>query len=428
MCPSCRAEYENPLDRRFHAEPNACANCGPLLSLCATQSTEPSATTAEAISETLDLLRAGKIIAIKGIGGFHLACDATKDEAVHNLRQRKYREEKPFALMAASTEMVREYCHVSAAEQELLLSVARPIVLLRRRKTGAIAEAVAPRINLFGFMLPYSPLHHLLFENLEQPLVMTSANVSDEPICFRDDEARERLATIADYFLTHNRRIHMRTDDSVVRIVRAAKPQHPKRVTGKDPQPEDAFILRRSRGFAPAPIRTAFKFQRQILGCGAELKNTFCLTRETHAFISPHVGDLENLETLRSFTEGIDHFKELFYLTPAVVAYDLHPEYLSTKYALALNDVESKIAVQHHHAHIASCMADNQIDGEVIGIAMDGLGFGTDGRLWGGEFFVADFRTAERFAHLDYIPMPGGRPGRTRALAHGRRLPATNFW
>ena len=395
MCDECRAEYEDPRDRRFHAEPTACAACGPQLSLFVGQSAKPCANANHANSETRALLRAGKIIAIKGIGGFHLACDALNDQAVRNLRQRKYREEKPFALMARSVEMVREYCHVSKAEEGLLLSVERPIVLLRRRKTAAITEAVAPRINSLGFMLPYSPLHHLLFENLDRPLVMTSANVSDEPICYRDDEARERLAAIADYFLTHNRRIHMRADDSVARV--ALSNGNPK-----------AFILRRSRGYAPAPVKTAFKFQRQILACGAELKNTFCLTRDHYAFISPHVGDLENLETLRSFTEGIEHFQQLFYLTPEVVAYDLHPEYLSTKYALALNDIERKIAVQHHHAHVASCMADNSLDGEVIGIAMDGLGFGTDGRLWGGEFFVADFREAERFGHLDYLPMPGG--------------------
>jgi hydrogenase maturation protein HypF len=397
MCRDCRAEYENPRDRRFHAEPTACATCGPNLSLFKAQSAEPIATAEAALAETVALLRAGKIIAIKGIGGFHLACDAINDKTVRNLRQRKYREEKPFALMASSVEMAREYCHVSAAEQELLLSVERPIVLLPRRKSGAIAEAIAPRISSLGFMLPYSPLHHLLFETLDRPLVMTSANISDEPICYRDDDAHQRLQTIADYFLIHNRRIHMRTDDSVLRVV-----------SSPDSPSAGPVMIRRSRGYAPAPVKTAFKFQTQILACGAELKSTFCLAHDNYAFISPHIGDLENLETLRSFTEGIAHFKQLFYLTPEVVAYDLHPEYLSTKYALALDDIESKIAVQHHHAHVASCMADNQIEGEVIGIAMDGLGFGTDRRLWGGEFLIADFREMERFAHLNYIPMPGG--------------------
>jgi hydrogenase maturation protein HypF len=220
---------------------------------------------------------------------------------------------------------------------------------------------------------------------------MTSGNVSDEPICFDDSQATKRLSGIADYFLLHDRRIHIRTDDSVVRV-------H----DGRE------MIVRRSRGYAPAPIRTGFRFSRQVLACGAELKNTFCLARDNYAFVSHHIGDLENLETLRSFTEGIDHFQRLFHVKPEVVAYDLHPEYLSTKYALALEDGPAQIGVQHHHAHIASCMADNQIDGEVIGVAMDGLGFGADGRLWGGEFFVADFADAERIAHLAYMPMPGG--------------------
>jgi hydrogenase maturation protein HypF len=397
MCRQCRSEYENPLDRRFHAEPTACATCGPRLSLFAARSDKPIARDEAAISETLALLRAGKIIAIKGIGGFHLACDALNDEAVRNLRQRKYREEKPFAVMANSVETAARYSHVSTTEQALLLSDERPIVLLRRRKGCAMAEAVAPRVKSLGFMLPYTPLHHLLFENLDRPLVMTSANVSDEPICYRDDEALASLATIADYFLTHNRRIHIRTDDSVLRVV-----------PGLNSRSADSVILRRARGFAPAPVKTAFKFQKQILACGAELKNTFCLARDNYAFISSHNGDLENLETLRSFTEGIEHFKQLFYLTPEVGAYDLHPEYLSTKYALALQDIETMVGVQHHHAHIASCMADNRIEGEILGIAMDGLGFGADGRLWGGEFFVADFREAERLAHLNYIPLPGG--------------------
>ena len=246
-------------------------------------------------------------------------------------------------------------------------------------------------MNNLGFMLPYAPLHYLLLRNLDQPLVMTSGNISAEPISYDDGEATRRLNKIADYFLLHDRRIHMRTDDSVARIHEGRE-----------------MILRRSRGYAPEPIRTAFKFEQQVLACGAELKNTFCLARESYAFVSHHIGDLENLETLRSFTEGIEHFKRLFHVKPEVVAYDLHPEYLSTKYAVALEDINTKIAVQHHHAHIASCMVDNQIEGEVIGVAMDGLGFGTDSRMWGGEFFVADFAEAERIAHLAYVPMPGG--------------------
>jgi len=397
MCRACRAEYENPLDRRFHAEPTACPACGPRLWLTVAPGREVRLDPVpenDAVACTRLLLLDGKIVAIKGLGGFHLACDALDAEAVERLRRGKYREEKPFALMAASVEIVRESCFVSAAEEELLLSEHRPIVLLERKPEAAIPLAVAPGVRTLGFMLPYTPLHHLLLRGLPRPLVMTSGNVSDEPICYEDGDATKRLNDIADYFLLHDRRIHMRTDDSVARVQ-----------TGRE------MILRRSRGYAPAPIKTSFNFKRQILACGAELKNTFCLARAGHAFISHHIGDLENAETLRSFTEGIEHFKRLFDLRPEVVAYDLHPEYLSTKYALALTrhaDSPLLVGVQHHHAHIASCLADNQVEGEVIGVAMDGLGFGSDGRFWGGEFFVADFTRAERIAHLDYIPMPGG--------------------
>lgn len=396
MCAPCRAEYIDPLNRRFHAEPTACPDCGPQLVLSpafSRQSLDPIALVAEA----KEILLAGKILAIKGLGGYHLACDALNDEAVETLRRRKYREDKPFALMANSVETIRKYCVVSGTEEKLLLSVQRPVVLLEKRPGALIPPAVAPDFSTLGFMLPYTPLHHLLFEDLERPLVMTSGNVSDEPICYEDADANERLKNIADHYLLHNRRIHIRTDDSVVRVPRFTIHNSPSTV-----------VLRRSRGYAPAPVKTSFAFERQILACGAELKNTFCLARDRHAFISHHIGDLENLETLRSFTEGIEHFKNLFHLRPEVVAYDLHPEYLSTKYALALDGINAKIGVQHHHAHIASCLADNSAEGEVIGVAMDGLGFGADGKLWGGEFFVADMKDAERIFHLDYIPMPGG--------------------
>ncbi len=392
MCAECRAEYENPLDRRFHAEPTACPACGPRVRLTDARGSGGAHVSGEgAVACVRELLLEGEIVAIKGLGGFHLACDALNDRAVERLRGRKYREDKPFALMAASVNIIRRHCFVSQAEEDLLLSERRPIVLLERKHEAMIPDSVAPGVRTLGFMLPYTPLHHLLLEGLDRPLVMTSGNVSDEPICYEDGDAAERLGAIADYFLLHDRRIHMRADDSVARI-----------------EQDREMILRRSRGHAPAPIRTSFKFARQVLACGAELKNTFCLTRGNHAFVSHHIGDLENLETLRSFTEGIEHFQRLFDLRPEVVVYDLHPEYLSTKYALALDDVEMKVGVQHHHAHIASCMADNRIEGEVIGVAMDGLGFGEDGRFWGGEFFVADFAHAERIAHLDYLPMPGG--------------------
>ncbi len=406
MCAECRAEYENPLDRRFHAEPTACPQCGPRLYLANSSGDEIAfdpATGDDAITFTLRLLLDGKIIAIKGLCGFHLSCDALNREAVERLRHRKYREDKPFAMMAGSVDSIREYCAVSKTEEDILLSERRPIMLLERKHGSIIPQAVAPGVKTLGFMLPYMPLHHLLFENLDRPLVMTSGNLSDEPICYEDRDAGERLHKIADYFLLHDRRIHIRADDSVARA-------H----SGRE------IMLRRSRGYAPAPIRTAFKFERDILACGAQLKNTFCLTHDNYAFVSHHIGDLENLETLASFTGGIDHFKRLFNLRPEAVAYDLHPEYLSTKYALSLDEIEIKVGVQHHHAHIASCMADNLIEGELIGVAMDGLGFGSDGRFWGGEFFVADFTDAERIAHLDYIAMPGG----ARAIREPWRMAA----
>lgn len=415
MCRECRAEYENPRDRRFHAEPIACAKCGPQVSLFEGSATTKALTSAltgdAAIAESIELLKKGKILAIKGIGGFHLACDALNATAVGELRRRKYREDKPFALMARDLDVVREYCAVSDAEAHLLSSAARPIVLLDTRVEGCMPDDVAPRVKSLGFMLPYAPLHHLLFAGFERPLVMTSANISDEPICYEDEDALARLEAIADYFLVHNRRIHMRMDDSVARV------------WGRENEgSQDGCghrVLRRSRGYAPAPLRTGVRFQKQILACGAELKNTFCLARDDSAFVSHHIGDLENLETLKSFTEGIEHYKRLFYLEPEIVAYDLHPEYLSTKYALSL-DIETKLGIQHHHAHIASCMADNQIDGEVIGVAMDGLGYGTDGRMWGGEFLVANFAAAERISHLEYLPMPGG----ARAIREPWRMAA----
>jgi len=388
MCDVCRREYENPSDRRFHAEPTACAVCGPRLRLFDREGEELDG---DPIAIAKRLLERGQILAIKGIGGFHLVCDALSKEAVGKLRSRKFREDKPFALMARSLSAIRPFCRISNHERALLESTSRPIVLLERTKGNAIPRSVSPGVNTLGFMLPYTPLHYLLLESSDKPLVMTSGNISDEPICFLDDDANQRLSGIADYFLTHDRPIHIRTDDSVVRSF-----------------DEREMVLRRARGYAPAPIRTSIRFERSILACGAELKNTFCLTRDHSAFLSHHIGDLENLETLRSFTEGIEHYRHLFDISPDVVAYDLHPEYLSTKFALALDDVEIKVPVQHHHAHIASCMADNRIEGEVIGVAFDGLGYGWDGKLWGGEFLVADFSQAERVAHLANIPLAGG--------------------
>ena len=386
MCPVCQKEYEDPRNRRFHAQPNACPACGPSLQL---QDREGGMIPGDPVEQTLVLLQKGLTVAVKGLGGFHLACDATNPEAVASLRSRKFREDKPFAVMCRDIKTVRDFCEVDDAEEKLLLSVERPIVILKRKEATRLAPAVAPYQDTLGVMLPYSPLHHLLLSGLLRMLVMTSGNVSDEPIAYKNEDARSRLKGIVDYFLFHNREIHMRCDDSVARIFQG-KP----------------YILRRSRGYVPFPVKVSFPLE-MILACGGELKNTFCLTRGNYAFLSHHIGDLENLETLTSFEEGIEHFKCLFSIVPRVVAYDLHPDYLSTKYALALPDLP-KIGVQHHHAHIASCMAENGLEGDVIGVAFDGTGFGTDGTIWGGEFLKANLRDFERLAHLKQVPMPGG--------------------
>ncbi|MGO8990297.1 MAG: carbamoyltransferase HypF [bacterium] len=385
MCPVCQKEYEDPLDRRFHAQPNACPACGPSLHL---EDKEGKEVPGDPILKTLDLLSKGRIVAIKGLGGFHLACDARNRDAVSSLRSRKFREDKPFAVMCQNIDEVKEHCEVNEEEEKLLLGVERPIVILRRRGNSPIAHAVAPYQDTLGVMLPYSPLHHLLLNDSLKTLVMTSGNVSDEPISYKNEEAFGRLSNIADYFLFHNREIHMRCDDSVTRIF--------------DGKP---YILRRSRGYVPFPIKLSFPLG-MILACGGELKNTFCLTRGQYAFISHHIGDLENLETLTSFEEGIQHFKKLFYIEPKAVAYDLHPDYLSTQYALSIPDIP-KIGVQHHHAHIVSAMAENGVQEDVIGVALDGTGFGLDGTVWGGEFIKANLRDFDRLAHLKKVPMPG---------------------
>jgi hydrogenase maturation protein HypF len=386
MCPVCQKEYEDPANRRFHAQPNACPACGPSLQLVDRDGKEIPG---DPVETALTLLENGSIMAIKGLGGFHLACDAKNQNAVSSLRSRKYREDKPFALMCSDLNEVKEHCEVNEEEEKLLLSVEKPIVILNRKKDSSIAHAVAPFQNTLGVMLPYSPLHHLLLNSPLKTLVMTSGNVSDEPITYKNEESEKRLHAIADYFLFHNREIHIRCDDSVTRVFEG-KP----------------FILRRSRGYVPFPIKLPFPLKR-ILACGGELKNTFCLTRDHYAFVSHHIGDLENLETLTSFEKGIEHFKKLFYIEPEAVVYDLHPDYLSTQYALSLPEIP-KIGVQHHHAHIVSAMAENGIEGDVIGVALDGTGFGTDGTIWGGEFMKANLNDFMRLAHLKKVPLPGG--------------------
>src|ERR671912_674375 len=394
MCRECQREYDDPADRRFHAQPNACPVCGPRVKLLDRFGHLLHAKPGDPILRTARMLQGRAIVAIKGLGGYHLACDPFDERAVRTLRGRKVRQDKPFALMARDLAQVRDLCRVGSEEQALLTSPARPIVLLERRENTGVADGVAPRQSTLGVMLAYTPLHHLLLRDAGIPLVMTSGNNSDEPIAYRDEEALEQLCEIADYFLIHDREIHMRCDDTVVRQARGRP-----------------YPVRRSRGYAPAPLRLAANFTRHTLACGGELKNTFCLARDRHAFMSHHIGDIENYETLRSFREGIEHYCRLFDVSPELVAYDLHPEYLSTKYARELEEAGlPAVGVQHHQAHVASCLADNErsADERVIGVTLDGTGYGTDGAVWGGEFFEGSLnRGFTRLAHLEYAPLPG---------------------
>jgi hydrogenase maturation protein HypF len=388
MCPECQAEYEDPHDRRFHAQPNACWKCGPQLTLWNREGETVSC--ADPLAETAALLRQGRIVAVKGIGGFHLAADATNAAAVELLRARKRRVGKPFAVMVPDLEAALEFSEVDDHARRTLEDPDRPIVLLRKRQGGPIAEAVAPGHRDLGLFLPYAPLHHLLFfAGGFRALVMTSANVTDEPIAIENQEARDRLQDLADYFLVHDRDILWRCDDSVVRPV-----------AGKVRQ------LRRSRGYVPVPIFLQ-KEMPSILAVGGELKNTICLTNGRQAFLSQHIGDLENLESYRFFEDVIAHLQAILEIEPRMIAYDLHPDYFSTKWALARQGMKL-IGVQHHHAHIASCMAENHLEGRVIGFALDGTGYGTDGNIWGGEVLIADYEAFERAAHIAYVPLPGG--------------------
>jgi hydrogenase maturation protein HypF len=386
MCTACSAEYHDPHDRRFHAQPTCCPDCGPRLELIGGN----CAGGGEPIAGAAELLLAGRVLAIKGLGGYHLAVLASDEVAADVLRRRKHREDKPFAVMVSDMDAAGKLVDVEEVGAGLLSGRRRPIVLLPRLADAPVAGAVAPGNRQLGVMLPYTPLHHLLLAAVGAPIVLTSGNSSDEPIAYRDADSIERLDGIADAWLTHDRAIHIRTDDSVVR---------PFRGTGT--------TLRRSRGFVPEPLALPLAATRPILACGAELKNTFCLTKGRHAFLSHHIGDLENYETLQSFVSGIAHFSRLFDITPQVVAHDLHPEYLSTKHAHKLDDVEL-VGVQHHHAHIASCLADNGEVGPVLGVAFDGTGYGSDGTIWGGEFLLADLVSAERVGHLAPVAMPGG--------------------
>ena len=367
LCDDCRREYENPADRRFHAEPTCCPACGPRLS--------------QPLEEAVALLREGKILAVKGLGGYHLACDAAAEEAVARLRARKHREEKPFAVLTSSPESLAQ---VSAAELELLRSPASPVVLVRRRDGAPVAPSVAPGSPWLGLLLPYSPLHHLLAADFGGPLVLTSGNHSDEPIACEDEDARERLGRIADAFLGHDRPIHRRCEDSVVRV---------------------AFPLRRSRGHVPAALPLT-DHAPPLVAAGAELKSTFCVARGSEAFLSAHLGDLDSETAYRAFCADLELYLAMLAVEPKVVAHDLHPEYLATKWALEQD--AQLVGVQHHHAHAAACLAEHGEEGPALALVFDGTGFGTDGTLWGGELLRCDLTGFERLAHLEPVPLPGG--------------------
>ncbi|WP_348268050.1 carbamoyltransferase HypF [Edaphobacter paludis] len=405
MCKECSAEYGDPADRRFHAQPNACAVCGPSLCLVPSGASPDDCSftgkdSLPPIRMARQLLREGKIVAVKGLGGFLLACDASNAAAAAELRRRKRRPDKPFALMARDLQAIKSICAVSPADEAALQHLRRPIVVLSRLSPedaggNNLPDVLAPGNNTLGIMLPYTPLHYLLFSDSPgsasefTALVMTSGNLSEEPIVVSNADALQRLSSIADWFLLHNRDIATRVDDSVVRIFERRE-----------------RVLRRSRGFVPLAIDLNIELN-QVLAVGAELKNTFCLTRGRHAILSQHIGDLENYESMCFFGETLEKMKHLFQISPTAIAYDLHPDYRSTRMALD-SGIDRRFAVQHHHAHIASCMAENHLRGKVIGVAMDGTGLGTDGTIWGGEFLVANLAGFERRGHLRTVPLPGG--------------------
>ncbi len=401
MCPRCEAEYNDPANRRFHAQPNACPICGPQVHLQITNS-RFRADEKDPIASAIELLKQGAIVAVKGLGGFHLCCDAENEKAVDLLRERKKRRNKPFALMSADVETIRSFCEISAEEEKALRDMRRPIVLLKRKSGPILPDGISPRNRYLGFMLPYTPLHYLLFNyrknrgNNEQPhfraLVATSGNFSEEPIVIDNGEAVEKLGSLADAFLMHNRDIFMRVDDSVVRINNGRM-----------------LFIRRSRGYAPEAIMLDEEGP-DVLGCGAEVKNTFAITKGNAAIVSQHIGDMENVETLAFFEETLNNLKQVYRSRPLAVGYDLHPGYLSTRWA-AKHVAEKGLkgyGLQHHYAHIASVMAENRIKEKVLGVALDGTGYGTDGHLWGSEFLVCDLKGFERFGHFRYVPLPGG--------------------
>ncbi|MFQ6608457.1 MAG: carbamoyltransferase HypF [Fidelibacterota bacterium] len=387
MCPTCQKEYDDPTNRRFHAQPNACPECGPKVSLH--NPDRSLIRTDDYIAEAASLLKSGSILAIKGLGGYHLAVDATNKRAVRELRRRKGREEKPLAVMVKDINRARQICYISPEEEDIITSTQTPIVLIRKKDNYDLTESVAPDSDRFGVMLPYTPLHHLLMDYGFTALVMTSGNYSEEPICIDNDEAFSRLGSIADYFLIHDRDIYLRSDDSVVVYLEGSlRP------------------IRRSRGFVPRPVFVNSRGPA-VLAVGGELKNTVCLLKDDHAFLSQHIGDLENLEAYNFFQMTIKHLQKIFETKPELIVYDLHPNYLSTQWTLEQKRVPV-LGAQHHHAHLASCMAENGISGPVIGIIMDGTGFGTEGTIWGGEILIGDYGSFERYAHFQTMPLPGG--------------------
>lgn len=388
LCEPCQLEYDDPENRRFHAQPNACPRCGPKLSF--RNSRGEQIETQDAVRAATQMLRNGKIVAIRGLGGFHLAVNAFDEKAVQKLRYRKGRYEKPFALMAPDMEMVRRYCTVSADEQALLQSRQRPIVILQGKKTNDLAPSIAPGTPRYGFMLPYTPLHYLLLRDNFDALVMTSANYAEEPIAIGNEEVVQRLAGVADYFLLHNREILQRCDDSIVNY------------SGGEMR-----FLRRSRGYVPKPVFLKNPVRHAILACGAELKNTIGLARQDKVFLSQHIGDLDNPAAYAFYKRSIKHLQEILGIVPEAVAFDLHPEYLSTKWAMEQNEIPG-IAVQHHHAHLASVLAENRVEDPAIGIILDGTGYGTDGTIWGGEVLIGDASDFNRFAWLSPVSLPGG--------------------
>ncbi|MTJ09619.1 carbamoyltransferase HypF [Anabaena sp. UHCC 0204] len=402
MCGECEREYEDVANRRFHAQPVACFTCGPRAWLERADG-KPMISDMFSMLDDVDavctLLQKGEIVAIKGLGGIHLACDATLENAVIKLRNRKRRDHKPLALMARDINIISEYCDINDLEKELLTSSAAPIVLLNIKNHHKLPSSIAPGQNTLGFMLPYTPLHHLILRRMNRPIVLTSGNISDEPQCINNEEAKDKLSKIADYFLLHNRDIVNRVDDSVVRVI--------------DNQIQ---TLRRARGYAPAPIKLPPGFEKipPILAMGSELKNTFCLLREGEAILSQHLGDLENVAAFNGYQETLNLYLNLFAHKPEIIAIDKHPEYLSSKLGKELAIVNNiKLdEIQHHHAHIAACMAENQIPLDskaILGIAYDGLGYGEDGTLWGGEFLLADYQNFQRLATFKPLPMIGGK-------------------